>query len=422
MSAAPAPRLGAGSRSHAEWAHIGARAPKLASTMSRYLAQSATSLAPGSVVVTDKSLRQLARWLVAHTDVATVADIARADIEDFKAWLGDQPGVKGAGLAANTRRQRLQTLRVFFERIIEWDWPDAPMRNPLFGGDIPPSPEPLPRFLDDATFAIFMRAARAQPRALSRLVVELLARTGMRVGELCGLEHDAVVGIGDGHWLRVPVGKLRNDRYIPLHPTLVTLVGEWTATAVPNGSGLLLVNEEGRPLNRHAVVRMLNRITRAAGIEHVHPHQLRHTLATQAINRGMSLEAVAALLGHRSMDMTLTYARIADRTVANEYFAVSAKVEALYDKPRRLPADAESPAMARLRREHTRMLGNGFCTRPVELGCAFETICETCSYFATTIEFVPVLLRQRDHARKHRQPERAALFDGLIDGAEQLPS
>ncbi|MFC0112188.1 tyrosine-type recombinase/integrase [Kibdelosporangium aridum] len=51
----------------------------------------------------------------------------------------------------------------------------------------------------------------------------------------------------------------------------------------------------------------------AAGLGHIHPHQLRHTLATQAINRGMSLEAIAALLGHHSLDMTLRYAKIANR-------------------------------------------------------------------------------------------------------------
>ncbi len=50
----------------------------------------------------------------------------------------------------------------------------------------------------------------------------------------------------------------------------------------------------------------------------------------------MSLEAIAALLGHRSMTMTMTYARIADKTVAEEYFAVSEKVEALYE-PAALP-------------------------------------------------------------------------------------
>ena len=63
--------------------------------------------------------------------------------------------------------------------------------------------------------------------------------------------------------------------------------------------------------------------------------------------------------------------------------------------------------MTRLRREaHARMLGNGLCTRPVELECRMESACETCAYFQTGPEFVPVLLRQRDHARDHDQPDR----------------
>ena len=60
------------------------------------------------------------------------------------------------------------------------------------------------------------------------------------------------------------------------------------------------------------------------------------------------------------------------------------------------------------------MLGNGLCTRPVELDCRMETACETCTYFQTSIEFVPVLLRQRDHARDHDQPDRVALFEQLL--------
>jgi integrase len=47
----------------------------------------------------------------------------------------------------------------------------------------------------------------------------------------------------------------------------------------------------------------------------------------------MSLEAIAALLGHRSMRMTLVYARIADRTVAEQYYAATEQVEALYTNP-----------------------------------------------------------------------------------------
>jgi hypothetical protein len=81
-------------------------------------------------------------------------------------------------------------------------------------------------------------------------------------------------------------------------------------------------------------------------------------------------EAIAALLGHRSLRMTLVYARIADRTVADEYFKVSEKVEALYDQPKQLPSQDEGSEMAKLRREmNRRMLGNGYCARPIELDC-----------------------------------------------------
>jgi integrase len=396
----------------------------LGETIDAYLDQVSVSLRPASVIAATGILGRFAGFLAdAHPDVDGAADITRAHIESYKLWLVARPGVKGRKASVNTIRASLSTLRMFFERIIEWDWPDAPRRVPIFAGDIPKRDEPLPKFLDDATFALFMRAARAQKRPLTRLAVELLARTGMRIGELCALEADAVIVIGDSHWLRIPIGKLHTDRYIPLHPQLVEMLEEWSATPGAHNGGRLLTNQ-GRPLNRHAVDRMLNRITKAAGIGHVHPHQLRHTVATQAINRGMSLEAIAALLGHRSMDMTMTYARIADRTVADEYFAVSEKVEALYGQAPQLPATAEGPNMARLRKEHHRMLGNGICTRPVELDCAFETICETCTYFATTIEFRPTLRRQHRDAKRKNQTGRTQLYQNLLDrieNSEQTP-
>ncbi len=199
--------------------------------MGRYLDQVATFLAPTSVDAADNALRQFALWLLAHTDARVVADVSRTHVEDYKVWLAAQPGNKpGSRLSANTHRQRLRTLRAFFERVIEWDWPDTPARNPVIGGDLPPRPEPLPKFLDDRHAAKIMAAARAAADPRDRLVVETLARTGLRAGELCGLEADAVVRIGDGHWLRVPVGKLRNDRYVPLHPQLVEQLGAWTAS------------------------------------------------------------------------------------------------------------------------------------------------------------------------------------------------
>jgi hypothetical protein len=129
----------------------------------------------------------------------------------------------------------------------------------------------------------------------------------------------------------------------------------------------------------------------------------------------MRLEAIAALLRHKKMEMTLIYARIANRVVADEYAAVSAKIDALYGQQPDLPADYETSGMARLRREaHARMLGNGLCTRPVDLDCRMESACESCAYFHTSTQFLPTLTRQRDHANERGQAERAALFDGLI--------
>jgi hypothetical protein len=133
----------------------------------------------------------------------------------------------------------------------------------------------------------------------------------------------------------------------------------------------------------------------------------------------MSLEAIAAMLGHRSLDMTLRYAKIANRTVAEEYFAVSEKVEALYGQAPILPADAIGPKMARLRREHHRMLGNGYCARPAELDCAFESICETCTFFQTSIAFRTTLQAQHDDAAAKNQTGRQHLFAALLTNLNQ---
>jgi hypothetical protein len=110
--------------------------------------------------------------------------------------------------------------------------------------------------------------------------------------------------------------------------------------------------------------------------------------------------------------------KIASRTVADEYFAVTEKAEALYGQDPVLPGDAIGPEMARLRREHHRMLGNGWCTRPQELDCAFESICETCTFFQTSIEFRPTLA-QHDDALARRQDHREQLFASLLTRLDQ---
>jgi hypothetical protein len=111
--------------------------------------------------------------------------------------------------------------------------------------------------------------------------------------------------------------------------------------------------------------------------------------------------------------------KIASRTVADEYFAVTDKVDALYGQAPMLPADAIGPKMAQLRREHHRMLGNGYCTRPAELDCAFESICETCTFFQTSIAFRPTLQAQHHDAITKNQDHRGQLFAALLARLDQ---
>jgi site-specific recombinase XerD len=398
------------------WEELSDR-PQILATMRRYLEQIACVLRPGSVTGADLALRSFAAFLrETAPDVTGVGQVTRHHVEEYKPWLAKRPGQNKARLTTATLAHRLGTLRMFFVRIDEWGWDEAPARVPMFPGDLPRQDHPLPKALDDAAAAKLLRAAQAQSRLLIRVTVEVLLRTGLRVSEFTSLTADAIVQIGDAPWLHVPVGKLREDRYLPLHPQLVDLIANYRTTYVPHGHPLLLPRENGRALDRHTVTRFINKAGAAAGLSHIHPHQLRHTLATQAINRGMSLEAIAAMLGHRSMDMTLRYAKIAARTVADEYFAVTDQVDALYATGEPLPADAIGPKMARLRREHHRLLGNGHCTRPAELDCAFEAICENCSFFQTSIEFRPTLQAQHDDAAAKGQSHRAALFDKLLTG------
>jgi hypothetical protein len=92
-----------------------------------------------------------------------------------------------------------------------------------------------------------------------------------------------------------------------------------------------------------------------------------------------------------------------------QYFTATHAVEA--EAITSMPAHTtERDAAAR----HRRLLGNGHCTRPLELDCRFHTICEGCGFFETGPEFVTILRRQRDDAIEHADHERTQLYDELV--------
>ena len=225
-----APRKTSPDRSAERAAEWQSAAPLLASTLTGYIVQVSLSLRASTMVRVEGALREFACWLAGNApEVGCVADLRRRHIEAYKLHLAGRPSARGGKLSRISLAEHLGALRACFERLTEWDGGDVPAAVLVFSGDLPLRDEPLPRFLDDGAFTKLLQATRADPDPFVRLAVEFLARTGLRKGEFLDLTVDSVVQIGAAYWLHVPLGKLRTDRYIPLHPQLKDLLDVWLA-------------------------------------------------------------------------------------------------------------------------------------------------------------------------------------------------
>ena len=167
-------------------------------------------------------------------------------------------------------KNALINLHCFLTRITEWGYP-APVRPLMFPGDLPIIDKPLPRFLDDAAAAKLLHATRADPDPLSRLIVELLARTGLRPAT-------TVVQIGFQP-TRCESRSASCTR--PLHPAAPAAQraarrldhpppAHRTAHESPSA-------EHDRPISHHHVTKALRHAADTAGSANVTAHQLRHT-------------------------------------------------------------------------------------------------------------------------------------------------
>jgi hypothetical protein len=106
-------RPAAGSIAAAQWAQIQAEAPQATATIERYLQRLAAFLAPASVNAAENALRQFARWMITDAGLDSISAIRRDDIEDYKVWLAALPRGGGKAITAETRRQRIRTVRAF---------------------------------------------------------------------------------------------------------------------------------------------------------------------------------------------------------------------------------------------------------------------------------------------------------------------
>jgi integrase len=276
-----APRKTAPDRSAERAAQWAAVPPRLAGTLTGYIAQTRLSLRAATMVRVEGVLREFAGWLAVNApEVLCVADLRRAHIEAYKLHLSTRHSARGGRLSKIGLAERLGTMRTCLERLTEWDGDDIPARVLMFAGDLPLRDDPLPRFLDDAAFTKLLQAARADEDPFVRLCVEFLARTGLRKGEFLDVTVDSVVQIGAAYWLHVPLGKLRTDRYIPLHPQLKDLLDTWIAARSTSLRRRYLFIEYGQRIGEGRVDRAVAKAAKVANIGHVSPHRLRHTLAT----------------------------------------------------------------------------------------------------------------------------------------------
>jgi integrase/recombinase XerC len=139
-------------------------------------------------------------------------------------------------------------------------------------------------------------------------ILALMAKAGLRVGEVVALElGDIELGAKSG-WVTVRMGKGNKTRRVPLSSGVCRALRAYLAVRPVSGASVLFLSRSGNPLSARDVRRVVVRLARRAGIEgRVTPHVLRHTFATRVLEMGADLATVAAILGHESIATTSRY-------------------------------------------------------------------------------------------------------------------
>jgi len=192
--------------------------------------------------------------------------------------------------------------------------------NPTDGIRPAKQTELAPRWLEPNERAKLLRATddgvgRAMtrfPRARTLIVrdaaiVKVLLNTGLRVGELTALRLADINLEGNRGLLIVQAGKGSKRREIPLNAEARQALQTYLQLRPNQPVDQVFVNQLGEPIDKRTAQRAVSRFARLAGLSGVSPHTLRHTFAKTLIDRGTTLEKVAKLLGHSSLNTTQIY-------------------------------------------------------------------------------------------------------------------
>lgn len=163
---------------------------------------------------------------------------------------------------------------------------------------------------DDAHPAEYLR---------DRAMLELLYATGIRVGELTGLN------LGDvdlARGLAQVTGKGNKQRVVPFGDEAAAAVSEWLEFGRAELAGdtqAMFVGSRGGRIDQRQVRRIVERAGQRAGVEHVSPHTLRHTTATHMLEGGADLRVVQEMLGHTSLQTTQIYTHVSAQRLKRVY-------------------------------------------------------------------------------------------------------
>lgn len=184
----------------------------------------------------------------------------------------------------------------------------------------------LPTVLDQGAAATLLDTARVRAddgdpvHLRDWAALELLYATGVRVGELCGVDVDDLDL--ETRTLRV-TGKGDKQRVVPVGELAVEAVEAWLtrgrpALATETSGPALLLGQRGGRIDQRRLRQVVHDVAGSAGVDDVAPHALRHSVATHLLEGGSDLRSVQEVLGHASLATTQRYTHVtADRLRAS---------------------------------------------------------------------------------------------------------
>jgi site-specific recombinase XerD len=300
--------------------------------LSLHIDHLATTLRPNTVANYRQTLRHFLRYLhTFHPHVRKPSQLRRdPHILGFLRMLHQQqPPLKNG-----SRCMYLIKLRRLLNDLAE------PCHCPTLQGlvirdDLPAQDVYLPKPLSLQDDHLLNRYLRDQNDLIANALL-LLRATGIRIGECRNLTTDCIYPVGTDQWtLKVPLGKLHTERWLPLdHDTraiIMRLLALRPSSQPAKNASLLLLTAKGCRLRYDKMRTALAHAALQAGCgSHVTPHQLRHSYATEMIRAGVSLPVVMHLLGHKSIRMTLRYVQVTANDLHQQYHQARRNITSKY--------------------------------------------------------------------------------------------